>query len=312
LPLFYEHFTLKGRTTSLFLTDLSFGNSHLTYTSTSILFAGVMGGRDVLVLYGEEDEGYEAIIKLHGRPRSFTRSPRVALVDNFLSSDVKGTLISFLPGIRGVIEVWDSDTLLVLYCDRATAASFHAPSIPGPPADPFNEFWGIGTNSSVLIGGPYLVRSARLDGPTLALQGDIQGDTMLRLVGIPTSVRHITWNDMEIEGLTGFDDTPSIFTGILQAPQSFKEIKVPKLGPWKYRDSLPEINDSLEESEWIIASNTTTNSPYKPYFGDGPVLYACDYGFCEGAVIWQGIFNTTKDLEGVQLVINGGEGEAFI
>ena len=310
LPLVYDHFTLRKRTTELIITDLSFGTkSRLVYTSASVLFAGVMGGRDVVVLHGDQDQGYEAIIPLSGTPHNIVEDPRVSLISmKHLSGN--GTLVTFLPGIKGLIEIWDSDSQLVLYCDSVTAATFHAPALPGASDDPFREYWGIGTNSSVLIGGPHLVRAATFEHGQLALQGDIQGDTMLRLIGLPPSTRSITWNGMEIETIANFESMPSIVTGLIQQrPQSF-DLKSPGiLGPWKYQDSLPEIEADFNDDDWIQATNTSTNSPYKPLYGDGPVLYACDYGFCEGAVLWRGTFASTQDLRGVRLAINGGEGK---
>ena len=310
LPLVYDHFTLRNRTTELIVTDLPFGtSSFLVYTSAPILIAGVMGGRDVMVLYGDDTQGYEAVVRLIGIPREIATDPRISMV-NSESVVGNGTLITFLPGIKGLVEVWDSDLQLVLYCDSVTATTFHAPVIPENSDNPFREYWGIGSNTSVLVGGPHLVRNATFENGQLSLQGDIQEDTILRLIGLPSSTRSITWNGMEIEAVTAVGSSPSIRTGLIRQREGVSEPKAPGiLGPWKYRDSLPEITADFDDSEWIHAMNTTTNSPYVPWFGDGPVLYACDYGFCEGAVLWRGIFNSTADgIKSVRLVINGGEG----
>jgi hypothetical protein len=223
-----------------------------------------------------------------------------------------GTLIMFLPDIKGLIEVWDSDEQLVLYCDSATAATFHAPVLPGKTDDPFREYWGIGSNASVLVGGPQLVRTAIFEDGTLALLGDIQGETMLRILGLPPSIRQITWNGMEVDTFIDMTSTPSIRTGFVRQRVEMSDIRTPVLDRWKYEDSLPEIKENFSADSWIQAKNRTTNSPYKPLFGDGPVLYACDYSFCEGAVLWRGTFNSSdKKIDGVRLVINGGEGVFF-
>lgn len=267
-----------------------------------------MGGRDVIILHGDQDQGYEAVVPLIGQPHATARDPRISLVDSkHLTGN--GTLITFLPGIKGLIEVWDSDMQLVLYCDSDTASTFHAPPLPGPSDDPFREFWGIGTNTSVLIGGPHLVRTAIFEDGKLALQGDIQGDTMLRLIGLPPSTNRITWNGMEIEAVQDLGTGSSVRTGLIRQRVAAFEVETPTvLGPWRYHDSLPEIGGDFDDSDWVEATNSSTNSPYKPLFGDGPVLYACDYGFCEGAVLWRGTFDPTEGLQGVRLAINGGEG----
>lgn len=67
--------------------------------------------------------------------------------------------------------------------DKAVASQWHAPILPAAGA--FGNFFSVGTNSryghfisfclidymafSVLVGGPYLIRSASVDGNTLAL-----------------------------------------------------------------------------------------------------------------------------------------------
>lgn len=311
LPLVYEHFILNGRTTDLIITDLSFGKSHLIYTSAAVLFAGVLGGRDVLVLHGDTSQGFEGIIKLKGQPNDIETSPLVSLL-NLHHIPGNGTLVTFLPGIQGLIEVWDSDTQLILYCDSATAATFYAPIIASDEGDPFRNFWGIGTNASVLIGGPYLVRNATIQDNVLALRGDLQGDTMLRLVGLPRDVRRITWNGQDVEGFLNMQGSKSVNSMMVRGDVSALDIRVPDLGPWKYRDGLPETHESFDDSNWTTADHLTTHCPFKPYFGDGPVLYACDYGFCEGATLWRGTFDASGDEEGVRLVINGGEGPLFL
>ena len=272
-----------------------------------MLFAGKLAGRDTLVLYGDKSQSFESIIRLTGQPRNVANSARI-LLSNSNRLPGHGTLVTFLPGIEGLIEVWDSDTQLVLYCDTATTSTLFSPVIASNSEDPFSAHWGIGTNTTILVGGPHLVRSAELEDDELSLRGDLQGDTMLRLIGIPTTVRRITWNGYDIEGISNLGQQSSIVTGFIQSRINSMAIRVPELGPWKYRDSLPEVDADYDDSHWLQANNKTTNCPYKPYFGDGPVLYACDYGFCEGAVLWRGEFYSTGNGDGARLVINGGEG----
>lgn len=307
VPMVYEHFTLKGRTTDLIVTDLTFGASHLVYSSAPVLFAGTLSGRDVLVLYGDTSEGFESIVKLTGRPRGIEYSPRISILNsNHIPGH--GSLVTILPGTEGLVEIWDSDTQLVLFCDTKTAVTFYSPVIAPESDDPFKAHWGIGTNSSVLVGGPHLVRTATLKDDELSLRGDLQGDTMLRLIGLPSTVRRVTWNGYDIEGIADLSQHSSIVTGFIKSRNDVANIRVPELGSWRYHDSLPEIHPGYDDSSWLHATNTTTNSPYKPCFGDGPVLYACDYGFCEGAVIWRGSFYSSGNGDGVRLIINGGEG----
>ncbi|EEB95866.1 hypothetical protein MPER_05099, partial [Moniliophthora perniciosa FA553] len=80
-----------------------------------------------------------------------------------------------------------------------------------------------------------------------------------------------------------------------------------ELGPWKYADSLPEIRDYFDDSDWVEANHTQTNIPHRMLYGDGRVLYGCDYGSCENIVLWRGHFIGTGMEKSVNLSVNGGE-----
>jgi hypothetical protein len=55
-------------------------------------------------------------------------------------------------------------------------------------------------------------------------------------------------------------------------------ISVPGLKDWKFADSLPEVRSDFNDANWTAANRTKTNIPFKPYYGDGTMLYGCDYG----------------------------------
>lgn len=213
---------------------------------------------------------------LHGGP-----SPAVLFTNSSSSSLAQGTtLVSFLAGIDGLVTVWDSDTQLVLFADSVTAATFWAPVLAGPASDSLRNFWGVGTNTSILVGGPYLVREAALSGGKLALRGDLKEGVRLTVIG-PKGINSVTWNDERVSP----DATASAsltqsggFVGQLNIRSAVTGLTVPKLTGWKFKDSLPEIQSSFDDRAWTVASHTTTNIPLKPYYGDGRILYGCDYG----------------------------------
>jgi hypothetical protein len=53
---------------------------------------------------------------------------------------------------------------------------------------------------------------------------------------------------------------------------------VPELEGWRYADSLPEIRAGFDDKSWTMADHRETNAPEKMWYGDGRVLYGCDYG----------------------------------
>ena len=101
---------------------------------------------------------------------------------------------------------------------------------------------------SVLVGGPYLARSATRDSESrsLDLHGDLDQETTLTVFG-PESLCSIKWNGekVKIESKEGLK-----YTALLEGPPDFE---LPKLGSWRYEDSLPEISNDYEASSsvWV-------------------------------------------------------------
>jgi len=211
------------------------------------------------------------------------------------------TIISFLPGTEGLVTLWDSDTQFVLFGDTLTAGTFWAPIISRSEEghgkdDPFRNYWGISTNDSILVGGPYLVRSASISdsgsGLQLALRGDLSTDARLIVIG-PRNISSVTWNGERVDGDVTAAEYLTVFGGFLGdvrvrnfsgvggkggKSEVLRGIEIPKLTGWRYRDSLPEILDGFDDSGWVVANRTQTNSPFGMHYGDGRVLYGCDYG----------------------------------
>ena len=179
---------------------------------------------------------------------------------------LKNGLLPFLPSVHPYS--YPSSTLPLI------------PSSSG--SDELANFWQFGSNSTVLVGGPHLVRNATVsrDGATLALRGDLNttSPTLLTVIA-PSTVSKVTWNGNVVESEAHVTNTGNgIFVGTIQAASSLNRVTLPELKSWKFKDSLPEIQGTFSDAEWIVANHTTTNIPDKPLFGDGRVLYSCDYG----------------------------------
>jgi hypothetical protein len=299
VPIVVPAITLGGRESKLVLANYAFGASTVGYTTAQVFYAGTIGGRDVLFLYGNSTQAHEIRLSLTGTPNKAhqTTSPLITFTPN-----ANQTIVAFEVGVTGLQTVWDSNTQLILFADSATAVSFWAPVIPGTST--FGSYWAIGSNTTVLVGGPYLVRNATISGSHLALVGDLNTTVPLTVVA-PSTVKTITWNGASVRVTAGITATGG-FTGTLAPRAAVKTVSVPKLTGWKFMDSLPEIGPTFDDSAWIVANHTTTNIPFPPYYGDGRILYGCDYGFCENIVLWRGHFNLTSQTS-VNLSINGGE-----
>ncbi|KAJ7740521.1 glycoside hydrolase family 35 protein [Mycena metata] len=313
LPLVASRITLGGRQSKAIVVDYTFGaRSSVTYSTAAVFFAGVIDGRDVLFLHGPSDQAHEVALHLTGTPNPWFHSNRPHAHAHVRTSahTAAGTVIAFLPGVEGLVTVYDSDTQLVLFADTRTAATFWVPALAGAAQDSFRNFWGVGTNASVLVGGPYLVRGAALEagGKLLALRGDLREEVRLTVV-VPRGVRAITWNGLDIGGgdLAEGDAGGSVRVFDLRPRAALASVRVPELSGWRYRDSLPEVREAFDDAEWVTADHTETNVPEKMWYGDGRILYGCDYGFCENIVLWRGHFNATGAETSVNLSINGGE-----
>jgi hypothetical protein len=285
IPQYVPDITFSGRQSKVIVTNYKFGDSEVLYSTASILFAGKIGERDVLFLHGDTRQSHEASIYLDHTP-SFIRQhdhPLVSFNKNIDATEKSPMAITFLPGIQGLITIWDTPRQLVLYSDTETAGTFWAPSLGG--SGEFGNFWQHGTNASILIGGPYLVREAKLeqDGAHLALEGDLKDDVRIFLFA-PPSVRTLSWNGILIApDLTASRSMTTYGSGIVATLRSrtkdlLAPIRVPELKGWKFADSLPEIRDGFSDANWTVADHKKTNNPFKPHYGDGTVLYGCDYG----------------------------------
>ena len=258
IPQAVPNITLNGRQSKVIVTDYHYGSSGFILWSTApIFFAGHIGSRDVLYVTADLGEPSEVAL---------SHSARVDL--------------SFPEGVPegGVISIIDTDTSLVLVSTSFTAGTFFAPVLSGAGAHA--NFWQIGTNSTVLVGGPQLVRNASLgeDG-TLALHGDLNASVTLQVIG-PPQMTSVTWNGEPVVKDSTATDELSLFPGTFVGHLTFSSTKiaVPALVGWKFSDSLPEIQATFDDSHWVEADHFTTHIPFKPYYGDGRVLYGCDYG----------------------------------
>ncbi|KZV98894.1 putative beta-galactosidase [Exidia glandulosa HHB12029] len=299
--------SLSGRQSKVIVTDYAFGSDRMLYSTASVLFAGIIDGRNVLFLHGDVMHSHEILATLSSNGHSALSASHEELVTLSHQQHNGRTLISIMHGVKGFVTLWESDKQLVLYADSDTAGTFWAPVLSSSSND-FGAFWSIGTNDTVIVGGPYLVREASLveNGDHLALRGDLQDDAFLTVIG-PRDVKTISWNGQPVEPLSSAKQSTGIFVGRLQTTKALRAFTPPKLTKWKFKDGLPEIASQYDDSKWVTADHESTNLPYKPLFGAPPVLYGCDYGFCEGSVLWRGHFKGSADTTGVNLTINGGE-----
>lgn len=153
-------------------------------------------------------------------------------------------------------------SVTVLVVDKHTALSFWNIRLPSSSHTQYDQAPDV---PSVLVFGPYLVRNATLNGAgnTLALQGDLNATTTLDIVAPPT-VKTVTWNGQIVK-------TQKSSIGTLRGQLTFnlEDPELPSLraADWACADSLPEIQDGFDDSDWVNANKTSTDRPYPPLGG---------------------------------------------
>lgn len=159
---------------------------------------------DYLLLYSPGGQTGETVF-------TFASAPTVSAPPNVFSNFTDGSLILHytLTGIQFVTIVSTGNKINLLIMDKLTAYTWHAPIIAESGA--FGNFYSIGTNTTVLVGGPYVLRNASISGNTLSLVstvtsvseardfdktskfGDLNGTTTIEFIA-PINVTALKWN----------------------------------------------------------------------------------------------------------------------
>ncbi|VDC04598.1 unnamed protein product [Peniophora sp. CBMAI 1063] len=287
--------TLAGRESKILPTDYAFGSSILDYSTAEVLTWFTSDGTDFIMLYAFEGQDIEVSLKTAITSASVTGT-------SFNTTYLDGSLIvSGSPSGLTRVDVGNDTTLLIV--DKVSAYGLWAPRLVGD--NNTTTYDQSPDTSSALVTGPYLVRNATLEGTTLALYGDLNATTTISVLA-PSNITSFTWNGAQVDA--NIDDF-----GFLSGSVSINvtEVQLPDLrgAEWWVIDSLPEVQDDFDDSEWVTANLTSAKSPYQPYNGTY-VLYADFYGFHQGNTIYRGHFNGTG-ASGVELSVQGGQNFSY-
>lgn len=340
----------------MIVTDKVFKDgAHMLYTTARVIFAGSVGSnRDALVLLSEKGRRYEtswivgglkeedlkvkSFLTLKDQDLTIESSTELLKIEQELqdgtftlswklpSSDLLSSMS--LAYIR--ISIGGIPVLLALG-DEEAMSNFYAPVIsslgvaesslypPQPSTSPSIEAYNlIGTDSTALVSGaPFIRRAAySVSGSTLHLFGQTQGNTVIDIFAAP-QVMELTWNGELIPvRYTPWGGIRVEVSGLSKKIRDWRA-HLSKL-EWKFHDSLLEIQDGFDDSDWVVANKTTTPNPYfhsDSINTEGQVLFASEYGFHGGNILWRGTFEATEDdlssLTGFSVRVEGGRSFAF-
>ncbi|KAJ7855955.1 glycoside hydrolase family 35 protein [Mycena olivaceomarginata] len=280
--------TFNGRGEQV--TDYVFGIS-----KTSILYSTAeIDKTDYIIFYAPTGQTGETSFLFESAP-----TMNLAGTSGVTSSFSNGTLVlsytlngsSFVPITLGTTRI------VAVILDKPTANQWHAPIIAGPGN--FGNFFSIGSNQTVLVSGPYVLRNASILSNTLFLTGDLNGTTAIEVIA-PKSVSKILWNKVPVAIKK---TTRGSFTGQVGGTNT---ISLPVLQNWKVSGSLPEIDPDFDDSNFTLADQTTTNYTNLPPLAGSQVLYSQQYGFYGGHLIFRGRFNASGQETAVNLTVQYG------
>lgn len=163
---------------------------------------------------------------------------------------------------------------------------------------------GLSNASSVIVNGPYLVRSASVDGDVLSLKADFNQSATIEIIGVPSGVTTLQVNNETVGYFTDFQGS---WFGIgYYDPPTFD---IPDLSAqqWYYIDSLPEIQVGYDDSAWPDANHTSTPNPVGSPLLTPVSLYGSDYGFHTGSLLFRGHFVASGDESTITLSTQGGQ-----
>jgi beta-galactosidase GanA len=273
---------IDGQDAKLLLAGYDMDGQRLVYSTSELMTHFTEGGHDLALLHGRDGEAGETVLR-------YASEPHVRV----LAGDVTSTWDAQRGDLRldythhGLAEVQinggDRPQLTLLLADDQTAGTFWRQDTPAGP---------------VLERGPELVRGAAVAGSGLALRGDTAGAEDLE-VWAPARVRGVSWNGDAVA-------TERTESGSLRAARPLPgpaSVQLPDLTQWRYAPESPEADPGFDDSGWLAADHTSTNSTTKPPAGQ-PVLTADDYGFHHGDVWYRGRF--TGAAAAVSMRYGGG------
>ncbi|KAM0426577.1 hypothetical protein ACHAPT_008269 [Fusarium lateritium] len=291
IPQYGNHITINGHQSKILVTDFSFGSKKLLYSTAEVLTYSVLDKKEVLVLWLPEGETGEFTLQEHTDVKSTSSK---GLKDLKVKAGKNNVTVTYTQE-KGLFTLGLKDGSTIVLVDRSTAYHFWAPALDNNPL--------VAVNNTVLVQGPYLVRSASLDEKKhkLDIHGDLDQATQITVFATE-SLKTITWNDKKVNIAS---KKGNIYTAKLDKPSKFK---LPALRSWKYTDSLPEIKADYKASSpaWTVANRTNTTNNVIPDLNN-PVLYVDEYDIHYGNHLYRATFPTTESPPtGVYLNLTGG------
>ncbi|KAI1212695.1 glycoside hydrolase family 35 protein [Annulohypoxylon truncatum] len=279
IPTLFDTLTLHGRDSKIVVTDYDVRGIRLLYSTAEILTHQSFQNATVLLVYSGPNEMNELAVKIAGRTLVVPdHSIKINRTEGLL------TLAWTTSPTRRIVQI---DDFHIYILDRNSAYNYWVPET--------------NTSSSLIINGPYLVRSASIGNDTLSVFADFNRSTIFEVIGAPRDTATLIINGKK----TSFDiQDERIITNI---SYSAPLLNIPLLSElsWTYIDSLPEIQANYDDSAWVAADHQSTNNSYQ-ILQTRTSLFAGDYGFHAGILLFRGHFTAKGTERSFKIKTQGG------
>ncbi|TFK74453.1 glycoside hydrolase family 35 protein [Pluteus cervinus] len=293
IPTIGGSLSLNGKDSKIHVVDYEAGSTTLVYSSAEIFTWATIDGRDVIIVYGDEGQLHETAFKLSSKDHGIkVVGGRGEIKQKSLAEDT--IALQYTTTGQTVVEIGSKVLLYIL--DRTNAYQFW---VLHPPAR--GAYGQFSTENPVIIKGGYLLRTVDTSKSTLAIVGDLNSTTTFEIIAPSTQAKSVTFNGAPLTVRK-----TSYGTSIATRKASLPAVRLPNLSSltWKTADSLPEITSKFSDEQWIAANRTSTVNPTRL---STPVsLYAGDYGYHVGNILWRGHFTATGTETGFSVNVIGG------
>ncbi|KAI4592309.1 hypothetical protein KJ359_011368 [Pestalotiopsis sp. 9143b] len=285
--------SLNGRDSKIHVSDYDIGGTTLLYSTAEIFTWQKYDSGTVLVVYGGAGEQHELAISQDAANGQTINAPSDVLVNSTETS----VILNFVtkPTVQ-IVSVGDVQVYIV---DRNTAYNFWVLPVAGGD----NSLYTKTEDFYLVAQSGYLLRSVNATETSLEITGDLNATSPLWIVGgAPKGLQTLTFNGEEVE--FSVDERGAIVSNLTYVAPQF-DIPVLEDLQWFYIDSLPEIQDGYDDSEWTAASLSTTNNPSRN-LTTPTSLYASDYGYHAGSLIFRGEFTSKGNETTFKVETQGG------
>ena len=285
---------LQGRDAKIFVSDYNVGGINLLYSTADIYtWTNATETKKIMLVYGEADETHE--LALPCSLGNYTVEDQTNAKVQQLGDDY---VVNWqVTPARQVVHFGDELEIHLLWRNDA----FNHWVVELPAAAPTGNFTSPSKSTAIVKAG-YLIRSASISGDELSLVGDINSTTTFELISAPAAINTMTFNGSPLNTTTD--------KGRLTATLPFTPPRVAlpdfTTAEWRYIDSLPEIQSTYDDTLWTSCDHTTTTNPRN--LTTPTSLYASDYGYHAGSLIYRGHFTATGAESTFFVNVTGGSG----